>query len=137
MSLEIEKMKDFFDSSPFAKFMGMSLVELSKGFAKVQVTIKPEFLNWDDRIQGGVMSSILDQAFGCSINTMDRVYMAVQLSINIISTATAGEILVATSKVVHSGMSLGICEMELQNQQGKIIARALGTALSTGTRTQV
>ena len=123
-----------FDSSPFAQYMGMTVEELSKGYAKIKMPVKPEFLNFENMLHGGVVNSLLDQAFGCSLNTLDYIYVAVQLNINFMSTAPAGETLYAEGKVVHAGRSLGIAEMTVTDSKGKLIARASGTTMSIGPR---
>ena len=87
--VEIEEMRRRFDNSPYALHLGMKIVELSQGYAKVKLEIKEEFLNWDNLIQGGVIVSLLDQAFGCALNTLENVYVAVQLNINFLSAASA------------------------------------------------
>jgi len=129
-------MRRRFDSSPFAQYMGMTVEELTKGYAKIKMPVRPEFLNFENMLHGGVVSSLLDQAFGCSLNTLDYIYVAVQLNINFMSTVPAGETLFAEGKVVHAGRSLGIAEMTVSDSQGKLIARASGTTVSIGPRKQ-
>jgi acyl-CoA thioesterase len=132
--VEIEEMRKRFDSSPHALHMGMKLVELSKGYAKVKLELKKEFLNWENMIHGGVIASLLDQAFGCSLNTLDNIYVAVQLNINYLAAAPVGETLYAESKVIYAGKKLGVSEMAVVDSKGKTIARATGTTVSLGER---
>jgi len=131
---DIEEMRKRFDNSPHALSMGMKLVELSKGYAKVKLELRKEFLNWDNIIHGGVIASVLDQAFGCSLNTLDNIYVAVQLNINYLASAPVGETLYAESKVIHAGKKLGVSEMTVVDSKGKTIARATGTTVSMGER---
>lgn len=122
-----------FDSSPYALCLGMKLVELTTGYAKVELKLKDEFRNWDGRIQGGVIVSLLDQAFGAALNTLDRVYVAVQLNVNFL-TAPEGDTIYAESTVLHRGKSLGVSEMVVTDSGGKTIARGLGTTIAIGDR---
>ncbi|HUV52626.1 MAG TPA: PaaI family thioesterase [Dehalococcoidia bacterium] len=132
--VDIEEMRKRFDDSPHAHSMGMKLVELSKGYAKVKLELKKEFLNWENLIHGGVIASLLDQAFGCSLNTLENIYVAVQLNVNYLSAAPVGETLYAESKVIYAGKKLGVSEMTVVDSKGKIIARATGTTVSLGPR---
>jgi phenylacetic acid degradation protein PaaD len=132
--VEVEEMRKRFDTSPYALNMGMKLVELSKGYARVKLELKKDFLNWENLIHGGVIASVLDQAFGCSLNTLDYIYVAVQLNINYISAAPVGETIYAESRVIHAGKKLGISEMTVADSKGKTIARATGTTVSLGER---
>lgn len=122
-----------FDSSPYALCLGMKLVELTTGYAKVEMKLKDEFRNWDGRIQGGVIVSLLDQAFGAALNTLDRVYVAVQLNVNFL-TAPEGDTIYAESTVLHRGKSLGVSEMVVTDSGGKTVARGLGTTIAIGDR---
>jgi len=131
---DIEEMRRRFDNSPYALNMGMKLVELSKGSAKVKLELKKEFLNWENLIHGGVIASVLDQAFGCSLNTLDHIYVAVQLNINYLTAAPVGETIYAESKVIYAGKKLGVSEMTVVDSKGKTIARATGTTVSLGER---
>jgi uncharacterized protein (TIGR00369 family) len=131
---DVEEMRKRFDNSPYALNMGMKLVELSKGYAKVKLELKKEFLNWENMIHGGVIASVLDQAFGCSLNTLDYIYVAVQLNINYLTAAPVGETIYAESKVIHAGKKLGVSEMTVVDSKGKTIARATGTTVSLGER---
>ncbi|MFH1639590.1 MAG: PaaI family thioesterase [Chloroflexota bacterium] len=131
---DIEEMRRRFDRSPYALLMGMTCEELSRGYAKIRMEVRKDFLNWEDLIHGGVISSLLDQAFGCSLNTLDNIHVAVQLSINFMSSAPVGEVIHAESKVLHAGRSLGVAEMTVTGANGKLIARATGTTVSLGQR---
>ena len=122
-----------FDSSPYALCLGMKLVELTTGYAKVELKLKDEFRNWDGRIQGGVIVSLLDQAFGAALNTLDRVYVAVQLNVNFLTTPE-GDTIYAESTVLHRGKSLGVSEMVVTDSGGRLIARGLGTTIAIGDR---
>ncbi|MBI2908731.1 MAG: PaaI family thioesterase [Chloroflexi bacterium] len=126
---DYDALRRAFDKSPFAAFLGMKLLDLARGYAKVSLVMDAKYLNWDQRVHGGLVSSLIDQAFGCALNTLDRNYVAVQLSISFMSTLRGDETIVAEGRVVHAGMSLGVAEMTVKNTQGKTIATATGTAL--------
>jgi uncharacterized protein (TIGR00369 family) len=127
-------MRRRFDASPFALYLGMTVSELGKGYVKITMPVRPEYLNFENMLHGGVVSSLLDQAFGCCLNTLDYIYLAVQLNVNFMATVPVGETLYAEGKVIHAGRSLGIAEMTVTDARGKLIARASGTTLSIGPR---
>lgn len=126
---EYETLRESFDKSPYAAFLGMKLLDLKRGYAKVSLRVSDDFQNWDKRIHGGLVSSLIDQAFGCALNTLERNYVAVQLSVNFISTPMANDTLISEGRVLHAGTSLGVAQMVVKDSQGKIIATATGTAL--------
>jgi len=133
MDIEWAEVRERFDASPYALHLGMRLVELTAGYARVELKLKNEFRNWDGRIQGGVIVSLLDQAFGAALNTLDRIYVAVQLNVNFLA-PPEGDTLYAESTVLHRGKSLGVSEMVVTDSSGKLIARGLGTSVAIGDR---
>lgn len=114
---------------------GMSLVELSSGYARVKLELKPEFINWENMVHGGVIATLLDQAFGCACNTLENIHVAVQINIHFLAAAKVGDTLFAESRVLQAGRRVGVSEMNVCDSKGKAIARATGTTVNVGTRT--
>lgn len=133
MDIDWAKVRERFDSSPYARSLGMKLVELATGYAKVEVGIRDDLKNWDNRVHGGVIVSLLDQAFGAALNTLERVYVAVQLNVNFVAAPT-GDTLYAESTVLHRGKSLGVSDMTVTDSSGRLVARGLGTTVAIGER---
>jgi acyl-CoA thioesterase len=131
---DIEEMHGKFDNSPCAVHFGMKLVEISPGYARVKLELKREFLNWENMIQGGVIATLLDQAFGCACNTLDNIHVAIQINIHFLAAASVGETIYAESRVLHAGRRVGASEMTVVDSNGKTIARATGTTVSMGAR---
>jgi len=133
--VDIDEMRERFDKSPCAVTMGMKLVDLSQGYAKVEMKLREEFLNWENMIQGGVIVTLLDQAFGSACNTLDNIHVAVQLNVHYLAAAPVGETVFAEARVLRAGKRVGASEMEVVDAEGKTIARATGTTVSMGART--
>jgi acyl-CoA thioesterase len=132
--IDIDEMRKKFDESPCAVYMGMSLVELSKGYARVKLELKKEHLNWENMIHGGIVATVLDQAFGCACNTLDNIHVAVQMNIHFMKAPAVGETIYAESRVIHAGKRMGTSEMKVCDSRGKEIARATGTTVCIGAR---
>ncbi len=131
----LEEMRRRFIESPCAKAFGMDLVDLSPGYARVKMTLKKDYLNWENLIQGGILVVLLDQAFGCAVNTMENIHVAVQLNTHFIVAAPVGETLCAEARVLHAGKKIGTTEMFVTDSKGRTIAIATGTTASLGPRT--
>ncbi|MFH1484988.1 MAG: PaaI family thioesterase [Chloroflexota bacterium] len=126
---ELETLRESFDKSHYATLLGMKLVGLARGYARVSLRIDDRFQNWDRVIHGGLVSSLVDQAFGCALNTLERRYVAVQLSVNFMAAPKVNDTIISEGRVIHSGMSLGVAQMVVKDSQDRIIATATGTAL--------
>ncbi len=131
MSRDFEALRRGFDESPYASFLGMKLLDLSCGYAKVSMEVGPRYHNWGNAPHGGLIVSLADQAFGCAVNTMEGYYVAVQLSINFLGVPKKEvDTLISEAKVVHPGRSVNVAEITVQDSSGRVIARAVGTALA-------
>ncbi|MDY6910869.1 MAG: PaaI family thioesterase [Chloroflexota bacterium] len=133
--IEIEEMHRRFDNSPYALQLGMKVVEISHGYSRIELELKQEFLNWDNMIHGGVIVSLLDQAFGSATNTLENIHVAGQLNVHFMGAASVGETIYAECKVLHAGRRMGTSEMTVTSSKGKVIARSTGTTICTGPRT--
>ena len=55
--------KEVIHNDRFAKYVGIRLVEVGKGYAVTELTLNENHLNGLDRIQGGVIFTLADYAF--------------------------------------------------------------------------
>ncbi len=114
---------------PIASFLKMRLVELSPGYAKVTMKLRPEYINFNGLIFGGIIMALADEAFAYASNTIITPNVASQFNIHFIAGAQTDDELVAECKVVKSGKRVCISEMVVTNQEGKLIAKATGTTI--------
>ena len=114
---------------PIASFLKMRLLELSPGYAKVAMKLIPEHLNFHGLIFGGIIMAVADYAFAYGGNSLAIPGVASQFNIHFIAGPEVGDELTAECWVVRSGRRVGICEMTVTNQDGKLIAKATGTGI--------
>lgn len=114
---------------PIAAFLGTKLVELKPGYSKVTMKLSRKFTNFNGFIFGGIIGSIADQAFAYGSNSVAKPSVATQFNIHFIGAASPDDELTAECRVVRSGGRVGISEMTVTNQDGKLIARATGTTI--------
>ena len=116
---------------PIASFLKMRLVELSPGYSKVVMKLTPEYMNFNGMVFGGIVMAVADQAFAYGINSLASPSVATQFNIHLIAGAKVGDELIAECRVIRSGRRIGVSEMTVTNQDGKLIARATGTTVTT------
>jgi acyl-CoA thioesterase len=127
----VAKLKAEEAREPVASFFKMRLVELSPGYAKVSMKIAPEYVNFNGLVFGGIVMSVADQAFAYATNSLVSPSIATQFNIHLISGAGVGDELIAECRVIKSGRRVGVSEMTVTNQDGKLIAKATGTTVIT------
>jgi acyl-CoA thioesterase len=127
----IARLKAAEADEPIAAFLKIKLVELTPGYAKVTMKLTPEYLNFNGMVFGGIVMAVADQAFAYATNSLVSPSIATQFNIHLISGAAAGDELIAECRVVKSGRRIGVSEMTVTNQAGKLIAKATGTTVVT------
>ena len=117
------------EKEAIAHFLGMKITELTPGYAKVVMKLVPEYQNFNGLIFGGMIMAVADQAFAYASNSLVQPSIASQFNIHFVNQASIGDEVIAECWVVKSGRRVGISEMKLTNQEGKIIAKATGTTI--------
>jgi len=126
---EIEKLRELGKTEPIASFLGLQLIELSPGHARVAMDMKPEYINFNGMVFGGIISAVADQAFAYATNSVITPNVASQFNIHFIASAAAGDRLTAECNVMKSGKRVCISEIKVTNQQGAVIAMCTGTTI--------
>jgi acyl-CoA thioesterase len=119
----IAKLKAAEINEPIAKFLCMKLVELTPGYAKITMKLKPGY------VFGGIIVAIADQAFAYGSNSVAYPSVATQFNINFINAAGSEDTLTAECRVLRSGKRAGISEIAVTNQEGKLVAKATGVTV--------
>jgi acyl-CoA thioesterase len=119
-------------NEPIASFLKMQLLELSPGYSRVSMKVLPEYQNFNGMTFGGIIMAVADLAFAYASNSMAFPSVASQFNFHFIAGAKVGDELIAEGRVVRSGSRVGISEMTVTNQDGKLIAKATGTTIPIG-----
>lgn len=125
----LAELKTRAEGEPIASFLNMRLLELSPGYARVAMKLRPEYINFNGMTFGGIVMAVADEAFAYASNSVITPNVASQFNIHFIASAAVDDELTAECKVVKSGRRVCISEMTVTNQDGKLIARATGTTI--------
>ena len=116
-------------TEPIASCLNMQLVDLSPGYARVVMKLRPEYQNFNGMVFGGIIMAVADQAFAYGCNSLAYPSIATQFNIHLIASAEADDKITAECRVVRSGKRVGLSEITVTNQEGKLIAKATGTSI--------
>ena len=114
---------------PVASFLKMELAELSPGYARVTMKLTPQFQNFHGLVFGGIIMALADQAFGYASNSLSFPSVASQFNTHFLAGARVGDELTAECRVVKSSKRVGVSEITVTNQDGRLIAKATGTTI--------
>ena len=112
---------------PFGRFLGIKVDEVEPGYARARVRVRKEFQNFSGYIHGGLIFSLADQAFAAASNSLERLALGLQMSINYLSPPVIGDGLIAEAHQVHSGKKISVYRIKVKNSSGKLIADCQGT----------
>lgn len=110
----------------FRELLGIELMEVKDGYAKLIMKIKKAHTNGLDVTHGGVIFSLADCAFAEAVN-FNNLAVAVQVSINFLRPSKEGDILTAEALRVSEGKTFGLYQVTVKKDE-KLIASFSGLA---------
>lgn len=111
-----------------ARALGIDIVEMDDCMAVLTMTVTEEMLNGHQTCHGGQLFSLADTAFAYACNSQGLPAVAAGCTIDFFRPALAGERLTATARVRHQGRQTGVYDIEIINQQAKVVALFRGRA---------
>lgn len=115
-----------------AKMLGILVVGVSPGYARVTMTVRSDMVNGHRTCHGGLIFTLADSAFAVSCNSHNESTVAAAASIDFLAPAFEGDELSAEgAELWRSGRS-GIYEVTVTNQRGERIALFRGRSHRVG-----
>lgn len=125
-------------SSPFHTWAGMDVVAASPGEVTVAMEVLERHVNLQGYVHGGMLAILADTACGLSIRSaMDpgRLHVTTDLDIHYLAAARPGRVL-GRGKAVRVGRSLAFAEASLEDDDGRLLARAQSRFSVSGTEAE-
>jgi len=102
--------------------LGMRLLEVRPGRARVVMTVRPDMLNGHDVCHGGIVFALADSAFAFACNSYNESTVAAAAAIDFLAAARAGDELTAEALELWRTKRNGIYEITVSNQRGERVA---------------
>jgi acyl-CoA thioesterase len=96
-----------------SKGLGMELVEVKSGWAKLSMTVQPQMVNGQRIAHGGFIFTLADSAFAFACNTHNERAVAAQGTITFIRPGKLGDRLVATAREISRSGRSGIYDVSV------------------------
>ncbi|HEX7421266.1 MAG TPA: PaaI family thioesterase [Thermoanaerobaculia bacterium] len=128
------------ESSPMARLLNISVVEVEEG--RVVVTAQPslEFENGLRIAHGGFAATVLDTALGCAVNSVlpaGKVFTTLEMKINFTRAVTRKTgTLTCSAAIVHAGSRTATAEGRIVDADGKVYAHGSATFIVFRDTTQ-
>ncbi len=117
---------------PFAKLIGMKLVDICPSEAVVSVDMRDDLRQPFGILHGGVTATLIDTAMAFAVRTYledTEASATIDLTVHYLRPHTDGTA-TCTARVMRPGKRIFTVSADVHNEEGKLIA----TALSTYTR---
>jgi acyl-CoA thioesterase len=111
----------------FRELLGVKVIEVKDGYAKMSLTITKEHMNFVGFTHGGVIFALADCAFAEAVNFGDKQAVAVQVSINYLKPSSEGDILTAEATRISEGKTFVLVNVTV-SKENKPVALFQGLA---------
>jgi uncharacterized protein (TIGR00369 family) len=114
--------------NPFIKFMGITVPQLGRGYARFVLPFKPELANSIGLLQGGAIAALADEAVAFALYSLvkeDETINTVEMKINFLAAVKEGEV-TAVARISKRGRTISLGEFEVR-QGDRLVAKGLCT----------
>ena len=109
----------------FAELVGIRLIKVTKGYALAELTLNKNHLNGIDKVQGGVIFTLADYAFGAASNSQG--FMTVGINVNIsYYKSPIGKVIRAEAREISTQNKICGYEINVLDEDGSLIAHVNG-----------
>ena len=111
-----------YEADGCTRALGMELLEVRAGYARLRMAVRPEFLNGHQTCHGGMIFSLADSAFAFACNSYNVNTVAAGCSIEFLRPVLRDEVLTAEAvEQVLSGRN-GVYDIRVTNRAGETVA---------------
>lgn len=129
-----EQDDNILQKDPFARMLGIELLEAADGRARAALDFRPELGNFAGLMHGGAVFGLADFAFSAASNSRGGLEVAINISINYLASPAAGERVLAVAEEVGGSRKLGHYHIEVETQSGKKCAIMHGVTYRMPTK---
>lgn len=124
-----QRVADVLHNLPFAKMIGMRLVELKHNEATIEIEMRDELRQPAGLLHGGVTATLIDTATAFAVITRlaeGEMATTIDLTVHYLRPHTDGKF-TCVAKVVRAGKRILTVSADVFNEQKKLIATAIST----------
>ncbi len=114
-----------------AQAIGLEILEVAPGFARVAMRVRREMLNGHALCHGGYIFTLADSAFAYACNSDNHVTVALACHISFVAPAREGDRLLAVAREVAKAGRTGVYDVTVMDQNGTTIATFRGNSYRT------
>lgn len=126
-----ESVRDaMFAEDAAAQALGMEVESIGAGRARVAMTVRPDMLNGFGICHGGLITTLADTAFAYACNSYNEMTVAAGIVMDLLAPVREGERLTADAREVYLRGRNGVYDVEVTNQDRKVVAVMRGRSVT-------
>lgn len=123
-----ESLDKLFEGEPYARKLGMRLLEIGPGMAMVEMRVTEDMNNIFGSAHGAAIYALMDGAFELAANSHGTVSVALDVNVNYLHPAVAGDILTASARELSRSPKISTYFIEVKKENGRLVATAQAMA---------
>tara|TARA_B100000700_G_C15000965_1_gene836254 strand:+ start:346 stop:765 length:420 start_codon:yes stop_codon:yes gene_type:complete len=131
MDLSKKVVNKMISGDAFSQWLGIKVIEVSKGFCKLQMKVRNEMTNGFKIAHGGISYSLADSCLAFAANSDGIQSLSIETSISHTKKVVSGDVLTATSKEINNSSKTAMYDISITNQHNIEIAQFKGTVYRT------
>lgn len=105
---------------PFCATLGIELRDLEAGYARTEIDVTEELLNFHGTPHGGAIYSLADAAFAAASNSHGDTAFALETNISYLDAVDVGATLTATATETHASNRTAEYEVVVENESDRV-----------------
>jgi acyl-CoA thioesterase len=115
-----------YESDACSRALGIQIAEVRPGYARLQMDVRPDFLNGHGICHGGLIFTLADSTFAFACNSYNITTVAAGCSIEFLRPVKGGDRLTAEGTEQTLNGRTGIYDIRVTNREGETVAMFRG-----------
>lgn len=120
-----EHLKKLRDSEGFGAMIGLHTTFLSEGVAVTEIDIRPEYINLQGTVHGGILLTLADVTGGTAACTYGNIVATVDNSYHFLRAGKDVTKLTARAEVIKAGRKIMVFDVKVTDQNGKLLGEGI------------
>lgn len=118
--------RSMYQSDACSRALGMEILEVRPGYARLQMDVRDDFLNGHGICHGGLIFTLADSTFAFACNSYNVSTVAAGCSIEFLRAVKGGDRLTAEGVEQSLTGRTGIYDIRVTNREGETVAMFRG-----------
>jgi acyl-CoA thioesterase len=118
--------QSMYEADACTRALGIEILEVRPGYARLQMNVRPDFLNGHDICHGGLIFTLADSTFAFACNSYNISTVAAGCAIEFLRAVRGGDRLTAEGIEQTLNGRTGIYDIRVTNREGETVAMFRG-----------